>query len=393
MRQIPQGASISTRLGWVACLNDCAGEVLGRMLPLYLTAALGGSPALVGLVEGFAEGAAVFLRGFSGWLSDRMDSRKGFVTAGYALSVLARSLYLLTLVPALVGASRVLERVGKGLRTAPRDAMVADAAEQGRAGRDFGVTRFLDTLGATAGILLALVLGVGRGPMSPALFRTCVLAALPVGLACLALLVFWVPRVPRTGKAPRRLAFQVPREARGYLAIVLLFSLANSSDAFLVLKAWEAGFSVRGILLIFLAFNILAASLALPVGRISDRHGRIPYLALGWAVYAAAYAVMGLSSSRTIFAAALLGYGAFYGFTEGVEKALLADLLPAGSRGTGFGALQSILGLGALLASPLMGFFMAAFGAERAFLVEAGLALAALAGLLVWSGFRRRRGC
>lgn len=390
-KPIPQPPSISTRLGWVAFLNDAAGEVLGRMLPLYLVAALGSSPALVGVVEGLADSAAVFLRGFSGWLSDRVASRKGFVFAGYALSVLARGLYLFTLVPALVGASRILERVGKGLRTAPRDAMVADAAARGRSGRDFGLTRFLDTLGAMAGILLALALGVGRGPLTAASFRTCVLAALPVGLAMLALLAFWVPRVPRTVPAPRRLAFHVPREARGYLAIVLLFALANSTDAFLVLRAREAGFSTGGILAAFLVFNALAAALALPVGRLSDWHGRIPYLAAGWAVYAATYAAMGLAGGRTAFAAALFCYGAFYGFTEGVEKALLADLLPPESRGTGFGALQSTLGLGALLASPLMGFLLAAFGTARAFLAEAALALAALAALLAWSALRGRR--
>ncbi len=387
--------SISTRLGWVAFLNDCAGEVLARMLPLYLTVALGSSPALVGLVEGVAESAAVFLKGISGWLSDRMPSRKGFVVGGYAVTVVARALYLLTFTPALVGLSRVLERVGKGLRTAPRDAMIADAAAAGRSGRDFGVTRFLDTLGAMAGIGLALALGVGRGPMTAELFRTCVWLALPLGLATLGLLVFWVPTIPRATTSSRRLSWHVPREARTYLALVFVFALANSSDAFLVLRAREAGFSIRAILGIFLVFNLLAAALALPVGRLSDRFGRVPFLALGWAVYAAAYAAMGTATTPLLFAGALLGYGAFYGFTEGVEKALLADLLPAASRGTGFGALQSVLGLGALVSSPLMGLLMAAAGARAAFLAESGLALAALAGLLVWSavqGKAPRRG-
>ncbi|BDU71055.1 MFS transporter [Mesoterricola silvestris] len=382
--------SISTRLGWVAFLNDCAGEVLARMLPLYLTVALGSSPALVGVVEGVAESAAVFLKGVSGWLSDRMPSRKGFVVGGYALSVAARALYLLTFTPALVGLSRVLERVGKGLRAAPRDAMIADAAAAGRSGRDFGVTRFLDTLGAMAGIALALAAGVGRGPMTAQTFRTCVWLALPLGLATVALLVVWVPRIPRATTSSRRLSWHVPREARGYLALVFLFALANSSDAFLVLRARQAGFSIREILGVFLLFNLLAASLALPVGRLSDRYGRVPFLAMGWAVYAAAYAVMGTATSPAPFAAALLGYGAFYGFTEGVEKALLADLLPAASRGTGFGALQSVLGLGALVSSPLMGLLMARAGARVAFGVEAALALAAMAGLLAWNAVQRK---
>jgi len=384
-------SSLSTRLGWVAFLNDCSSEVLARILPLYLTLVLGTSPAFVGVVEGLAESAAVFLKGLSGWLSDRMESRKGFVMAGYGLSVLGRALFLFTVAPGLVGASRVLDRVGKGLRSAPRDAMVADAAAVGRTGRDFGITRFLDTLGAMAGIGLVLALGVGRGPMTSAMFRTCVWVALPLGLGTLALLAFWVPRVPRATTVAPKLAWHIPKGIRAYLAIVFVFSLANSSDAFLVLQARSAGFSVREILAMFLVFNLLAAALALPAGHLSDRFGRVRFLAVGWTVYGLAYAVMGLAGSRAPFALALLGYGAFYGLTEGVEKALLADLLPKGQTGTGFGALQTVLGLAALLASPLMGVLMASFGARAAFLASAGTALAATAALVAWAALRPER--
>jgi len=208
--------------------------------------------------------------------------------------------------------------------------------------------------------------------------------ALPLGLATVALLVFWVPRIPCATTAARRLSWHVPRQARAYLGIVFAFSLANSSDAFLVLRAREAGFSIRAILVAFLVFNLLAAALALPVGRLSDRFGRVRFLALGWLVYGVTYAIMGTAATPAVFLAALLGYGAFYGFTEGVEKALLADLLSAEARGTGFGALQSVLGLGALLASPVMGLLMAWAGAKAAFLATAGLALAAMVALVVW---------
>jgi MFS family permease len=381
---------MAARLGWVAFFNDCSSEVLARVLPLYLVVSLGATPAFVGVVEGLAESAAIFLKGVSGWLSDRMASRKGFVLGGYGLSVAARACYLLTISPVLLGLSRVLDRVGKGLRSAPRDAMVADAALAGRAGRDFGVTRFLDTLGALAGIALVLALGVGRGPIREATFRACAWIALPVGLVTLALLLFWVPTVARATTAARRLAWHVPAEIRGYLAIVFVFSLANSSDAFLVLKAREAGFSVRAILGLFLVFNALAAALAVPVGKLSDRFGRVRFLALGWAVYAAAYLTMGLARTPWPFAAALLCYGAFYGLTEGVEKALLADLLRPEHRGTGFGALQSVTGLAALLASPLMGVLMTALGPGAAFLLTGAMAAAAMVSLVVWAAWRRR---
>lgn len=387
--QEPRPPGLAARLGWVSFFNDASSEVLARALPLYLTGALGVSPAFVGWVEGVAESLAVFLKGFSGWLSDRMQSRKGLVLGGYGLSVAARAVYLLGLGAGLAGLARVGDRIGKGLRGAPRDAMVADSAAAGLAGREFGLTRFLDTLGAMAGLGLVVALGVGGGAMDARTFRLCALLALPLGLVALGLLIFTVPRVPRTVTAGRRLGWRVPRSIRGYLVIVLLFALANSSDAFLVLKAQEAGFSFRETLLLFLVFNGLAAALAVPVGRLSDRWGRVPFLAAGWVVYAAAYATMGSAETRLVFALALLGYGAFYGLTEGVEKALLADLLPPEERGTGFGAFQSALGLGALAASPLMGFLMAGYGARTAFLLSSGLALAAAALLGGWSLARR----
>jgi predicted MFS family arabinose efflux permease len=271
--------------------------------------------------------------------------------------------------------------------------MVADAAITGQTGRDFGVTRFLDTLGALAGIALVLGLGVGKGPMREATFKACAWIALPVGLTTLALLLFWVPAVSRATRSAKRLAWLVPKEVRGYLAIVFVFSLANSSDAFLVLKARDAGFSVREILGLFLVFNAFAALLAVPAGRLSDRFGRVRFLALGWAVYAVAYAVMGTAMAPRSFAFALLGYGAFYGLTEGVEKALLADLLQPEHRGSGFGALESVIGLAALLASPLMGVVMTTLGARAAFLMTGGLAGLAMAFLVIWAVLRQPRLC
>lgn len=379
---------VAARLGWVSFLNDASSEVLARALPLVLTGALGAPATVVGVIEGLADGIAILLKGFSGWLSDRLPSRKPLVAFGYALSVAARALYLGTLTPALAGLARVADRIGKGLRGAPRDAMVADAAAAGRAGRDFGLTRFLDTLGAMAGIALVLLFGEAGGLTADG-FRRLAWIALPLGLGAVALLLLAVPAVPRATEVPLRLRFTVPIRARSYLGIVLLFSLANSSDAFLVLKARESGFSFAATLLLFLAFNGLAALLALPAGRLSDRFGRVRFLAAGWCVYALAYAIMGTAAGGTAFALALLGYGAFYGLTEGVEKALLADLLPPAERGAGFGAFQSAHALGALVASPLMGLMMTRLGSRAAFLAAAGTALLAALLLVLWQQRRR----
>jgi len=232
------------------------------------------------------------------------------------------------------------------------------------------------------GLLLVLILGLGHGPLDAPAFRNLVLLALPAGLVAVLLVFLWIPKVPRVVPT-RPLAWSNPTEIRGYLALVLLFGLANSSDSFLVLRAKELGFSFREILGLLLVFNLLAALLALPAGRWSDRTGRVRFLAAGWAVYGLAYGAMALSPGRGGFAVALLAYGAFYGLTEGVEKALLGDLLHPEHRGTGYGALQLALGLTALVASLLMGLLMTAWGSRLAFLATGGLAL--LAAGVVWA--------
>jgi MFS family permease len=172
------------------------------------------------------------------------------------------------------------------------------------------------------------------------------------------------------------------------LAIAFIFALANSSDAFLVLKAREAGFEFREILGVFLIFNALAAGLAISAGKLSDKFGRLPFLMTGWIVYAIAYAAMGLSQGKMVFSASLLGYGAFYGLTEGVEKALLADLLRPENRGTGYGAFQMATGIAALLASPAMGALMTYAGTKAAFLITSGVAALSAILLAVWQGVR-----
>ena len=376
--------SIPTRLGIVAFFNDCSSEVIARALPLYLTATLGLSPTFVGVIEGLAESVSILLKGISGWLSDRLPSRKPFVVLGYSLSLLSRASLLAAHVPLLFGFSRVLDRTGKGLRSAPRDAMIADAAAQGLAGRDFGITRFLDTLGAVAGIAIALSFGIGTGEMSHEQFLQVIFLALPVGLMSLAVLILWVPRITRAKTVGLKLSWHIPQEIRSYLAIIFVFALANSSDAFLVLRAKELGFTFRDTLLVMLGFNIVSALLAIPAGILSDRFGRVKFLGAGWIVYGLTYIGLGSFQSKSAFILAIITYGAFYGFTEGVEKALLADLLPKKSYGSGFGAFQLLLGLSALPASFLTGYLMTEFGSQVAFSACGFLALVAACLLFIW---------
>ncbi|HVV68912.1 MAG TPA: MFS transporter [Gammaproteobacteria bacterium] len=377
------GIGLAARLGWVSFFNDCSSEVIARALPLFLVT-LGMSPTFVGIVEGTAEAISIFLRGFSGWLSDKMTSRKPLIVFGYAFSILSRFALLLAYVPAMLALTRIFDRTGKGLRTAPRDAMVADASALGRAGHAFGITRFLDTLGAVTGILAVLLAGIGTKPLSHNDFQTIVLISIPFGIIALALLIFWVPRLPREVKAKTYLSISIPRQIRVYLAIVFIFALGNSSDAFLVLRAEQIGLSFQKILIIFIFFNLLAALLAIPAGKLSDKFGRIRFLASGWVVYAIVYFGVGLSDSTLAFTGFMFIYGAFYGFTEGIEKALLADLLPADKRGVGYGALQLILGIAALPASFITGYLMTVYGSRVAFPAAGILALCGTIALIIW---------
>ncbi len=375
--------SIVARLGWVSFFNDCSSEVIARALPLFLIM-LGMTPTFIGIIEGLAETVNIFLRGFSGWVSDRLESRKPLVVTGYALSILSRFALLLAFIPSLLAATRIFDRFGKGIRTAPRDAMVADASALGKAGHAFGITRFLDTAGAVIGLVIVLLLGVGETALSKQDFYTIVLVSIPFGLISLALLIFWVPKLPTLIKAKTYLSFSIPREIRSYLVIVFIFALGNSSDAFLVLRAKQVGFSFHDILIILIFFNLLAAALAIPAGKLSDKFGRLRFLVTGWVIYGITYCGIGLLNGKNAFIFFMCLYGAFYGFTEGVEKALLADLLPADKRGTGYGALQLILGIAALPASFITGILLTYYGARIAFPAAGVLALAGALVLSMW---------
>ena len=388
--RMPYKVSLPTRLGWVSFFNDCSSEVIARALPLFLSAGLGMSPTFVGVVEGTAEAVSLFLRGFSGWLSDRMASRKPLVVLGYSLSVLSRILLLAINLPIFYGFARILDRTGKGMRSAPRDALVADAAKAGTSGKAFGMTRFLDTLGAVTGITIILALGVGRDRVDHEVFRQCVLVAIPFGVISLLLLLFWVPKTLRLTKAKTYLSWHIPREVRSYLIAVGLFSLGNSSDAFLVLRAHELGYAFPQILALMMGFNMLAALLSIPVGILSDRIGRLKLLGLGWLSYAFCYLAIAHLTSALGFGVAVILYGSFYGFTEGTEKALLSDILPPEKRGAGYGALQLVLGVTSLPASLLTGWLMTSFGSKVAFSVAAIFPILGVLVLLVIGTIRSK---
>jgi MFS family permease len=371
-------------LGLVSLLTDASSEMIYPLLPAFLTGILKASPAFLGLVEGLAEAVASLLKIASGLLSDRLPRRKPLVVAGYGLSSAVRPLVALAAAPFHVLAVRLLDRVGKGVRSAPRDALVVEITAEGQRGRAFGFQRALDHTGAVVGPLLASALLLAGSDLRTVF----ALAALPAVLA-MAVLVFGVREgqpissppaasgIPGGAEPPRRGSLHL------YLGVLAIFSLGNSSDAFLLLKAQEAGVSLILIPLLWTFHHVVKAAVSTHGGVLADRRGRKEAILAGWFVYALAYAgFAGATSAGSIWL--LFGlYGLFPALTEGPERALVAQLAPADERGRAFGLYHAVTGGMALFASLLTGALWQRFGAGTA--LAAGAALAGVAALGLWT--------
>ena len=380
-------------LAAVSLLTDVSSDMIYPLLPAFLTATLGVSAGFVGVVEGFAESTAAFLKLLSGWWSDRIARRKPFIVAGYGLAALARPLVALASSGPQVIAIRMLDRVGKGLRTAPRDAMLADAAPAGQRGRAFGFHRMADNFGAVLGPLVAFALLRGAEVEVRNVFW---LAAIP-GVLSVVLLVLLVPErsalsapASASGGAGAAIA-GIPAATPGEIApvhafggrfwavlsAILLFALGNSTDAFLLLRAAELGVPMAMVPLIWAMHNAVKSLASTPSGSLSDRVGRRPVLLAGWMMYALVYAGFGVASSAWHAWALFLLYGVVFGLTEGTERALIADLAPPERRGAAFGWFNLAVGLGALPASIIFGVLWNRYGSATAFVTGASLAVAA----------------
>lgn len=381
-RRLP-GAVVA--LGLVSLLTDLSSEMMYPLLPAFLTTVLGAGAIALGVIEGVAESTASLLKVASGWWSDRAGRRKPAVVVGYGLSGTARPLIGLTTVWIGVAALRFVDRVGKGIRTAPRDALIADVVEPARRGAAFGLHRAMDHAGAVAGPLVAagLLLAPGVG-----LREVFLLTAIPA-VAVMVVLVFGVrepdgpvsagPRAgwPGTGRWGGEGA-----PLRRLVAGVALFSLGNSSDAFLLLRLGDRGLAPGRVALLWAGLHVVKMVATWWGGRLSDRWGRRRLVLAGWVLYAAVYLGFGFATSTAAFIALFLVYGLYYGLTEPVERAWVAGLAPTGSRGSAFGWYHGATGLTALPASLAFGAVYATAGPGVAFTL--GAVLAGAAAVFVW---------
>jgi MFS family permease len=363
-------------LGWVSLLTDAATEAVYPLLPVFITQVLGGPPVALGIVEGAADATSSVLKIVSGRWSDRLGARKPIVLLGYSLSSLVRPFIAIASTWAHVFVLRVIDRVGKGLRGAPRDAMLASLAPPGQRGRVFGYHWAMDHAGAAIGPLLATAFLYFWPDNYRLLFA---LTIIPGALAVFILIR--VPEVPGVPKVPevRGISPTVPAPLKKYLWIVAIFTLGNSSDAFLLLQLSQAGVPLMGLTLLWSAQHAIKALITMRGGILSDRLGRRTLIISGWIIYAIVYAGFALSQTIDALVAWFLLYSTYAAAVEGSEKALVADLTPDALRATAFGWHAAVQGFGALAAGILFGLLWQFFGAPVAFLAGASLAILAAA--------------
>ena len=368
-------------LGFVSLLNDGASEMIYPLLPAFLTAVLGAGPAALGIIEGSAEATAALLKLYSGYVSDRVRRRKGWIVAGYGLSNVIRPVIAFSTSWIHVLILRFADRVGKGLRTSPRDAIIADSTPEEYRGVAYGFHRAMDHGGAIIGPLAATALLLVFHDN----IKTIFLLSFVPGLLAVVVLLAGIHEDRSESHADRkkgrfnfRSAFgEMPQNYRSYLLILFLFTLGNSTDAFLLLRAQQLGLSVALLPTIWVVLHIVKMGVSVPGGALSDRIGRKRVIVAGWVLYALVYTGFG-AASRTWHAWALFAiYGIYFGLTEGVEKALVADVAPSHLRGSAFGLYHLVIGLGALPSSLLFGVLWQRFGPSTSFGLGAVLALAA----------------
>src|SRR5215213_1311345 len=379
-------------IGLVSLLNDASSEIIYPLLPIFLASSLGASARAIGTIEGLAESISSLLKLFAGYLSDRLAKRKLLVVAGYSLASLARPLLALTHTWTQVLAIRVTDRVGKGVRTAPRDAMIADTVRVEQRGIAFGFHRAMDHAGAVIGplvgyLLVVLFVANRNFPTGAEFSRIFLIASVPALLAVLVA-IFFMRESPvqahRGSELPKLSLRGFDSNFKRFLLVLALFTLSNSSDSFLILRAVDAGVSVAVVPLLWAAHHGTKVLSSLLGGDLSDRLGRKRLIVAGWVLYAAVYAGFAFATNTASLWILFLIYGIYFGLAEGAEKALVADLVRPEQRGTAYGLYNLAFGVTVFPASFLMGMIWDWKGPAVAFLLSAVMGATAAVLLLIF---------
>jgi MFS family permease len=368
-------------LGLTSLLTDISTEMVYPLIPLFLTSQLGASPAIVGIIEGFAESLASILKVFSGYISDKVGKRKPLAIAGYSFSTIGKMFLYFATSWGWVFLGRTSDRFGKGIRTAPRDALIAEAVDKENIGRAYGLHRALDTLGATIGIALAYYFLTSYKGDYKAVFMY---SLIPAFLGVFVL--FFAKESKVTNQLSKKLSFSwrsLDRRLQMFLIVILIFALGNSSNQFLLLRAKNVGFSDSDVILLYLVYNIVYMIFSYPMGRLSDKIGRKKLLIIGYFLYGIVYlgfAVFGFKSAMWILFSV---YGLYIALTEGVEKALVAEISPPHLKGTVIGLHATFTGIGLLPASFIAGILWDTLGVTAPFYFGGIMGVLAAIGLMI----------
>jgi len=381
-------------IGFVSFLTDVSSELIFTLMPLFLANVLGTATVVIGLIEGVAESTASLLKLFSGWLSDRLGNRKYLSFFGYALSTLSKPFMLIAHAWGPIMAIRFADRVGKGIRAAPRDALVGDSVDENNRGKAYGFHKAMDTAGAALGLLLAagIVFLLQRDVVNlqADTYRWMIIIGIVPAFIALFFFIF-IKEPPKKHvdafDAPATLSAKekdLDKRFKIFMVIMFLFTLGNSSDAFIVLRAQSLGNSVLLISIMLILFNIVYALFSMPAGILSDRLGRRKVIIAGWIVYALVYLGLATADQDWIIWILYAFYGLYYGLTQGVYRALVCDLVPEERRGTAFGFYNGIVGITLLPASLIAGWLWQSISPAAPFYFGAALAGLSAIGLLVF---------
>lgn len=376
-------------LSFVSFLNDIGGQTIKYAIPLFLTNALGVKTSIVGLIEGIAESTPTLLQPISGFLSDKVQKRKPLIIFGQLLRSVIIFLFFATSwwIVLLV---RFADRSGKGIQGAPRDALLSASTEVNKQGKAFGLSRMLDNAGAVVGLILAgiitLLVAKGTLTLSATVFRYIVLLAVIPAITAAILLYNFLHDVP-AAREKLKIKFQNSLGNKYYffLFIMFIFTLGNSSDAFLILKAQKVGMDIASIFFLLALFSFIASITSLPIGIFSDRIGKKKTIIAGWLLYAFVYFGFAQAATTKTVITLFILYGLYYGLTEGVAKAYVADIVPQNKKGTAFGLYNLVIGGTLFPASLIAGFLWQTFSPAMAFYFGGTLAIIATIGFIIFS--------
>lgn len=371
-------------LGLISFFMDISSEMVYPMIPLYLVSAFGATPAIVGIIEGIAESTASLLKVFSGYVTDKYKRKKPLAFMGYATGFLYKLALLFASGWTGILTARVIDRLGKGIRTAPRDVMVSESADKNQMGKSFGIHKALDMAGSAIGILLAYMLLRKLGNGQTNYKKIFAISVIPTVLALLMFAFVKEKKEQRKLKKRERFwnnFFSLDGRLKLYLIVVFLFTLGNSSNSFLLLRAKSAGFDDTNVILLYFLYNLTVSFLSVPFGKLSDKVGRKQVLIAGYLLFSAVYLGFAFAASAVSFVVIFFVYGIFTAMTAGVERALIAEISPAELKGTMLGLHSTIAGIALLPASVICGFLWEHFGSTVPFVF--GASMSAIAAILL----------